>query len=134
MIENYEYNQTHNPLNPRVSLATIASIMGLISIALLLSVYLSILLGGIAITLALLTRDEKGTLYPQAKRAIVFGLVGLFGGYALIVTSFVTVFTDPEAHRMVNQYSEAVTGESFDTMFKRITDNLGVSFDIPANE
>ena len=134
MTESFEYNQSRNPLNPRVSMATIASITGLVSIALLLSVYLSIILGGVAVTLALLTRDSNGKLFPQAKRAIAFGLVGLFGGYALIVTSFVTVFTDPEAHRMVNQYSEAVTGESFDTMFKRITDNLGVSFDIPANE
>ncbi|WP_026657508.1 hypothetical protein [Butyrivibrio sp. AC2005] len=132
MTESFEYNRTHNPLNPRVTLATIASIIGLVSIALLLSVYFSIILGGIAITLAFLTRDEKGYLYPQAKRAIIFGLIGLFGGYALIVTSFVTVFTDPEAHKMVNQYSQAITGESFDDMFKEITNNLGIQFDIPA--
>ncbi|WP_408069948.1 hypothetical protein [Butyrivibrio sp. JL13D10] len=131
MTESFEYNRAHNPLNPRVSLATIASILGLVSIALLLSVYFSIILGGIAITLALLSRDENGMLFPQAKRGIIFGLIGLFGGYALLVSSFVTVFTDPEAHKMVNQYSEAITGQSFDDMFKEITDNLGVSINLP---
>lgn len=131
MTESFEYNRTHNPLNPRVTLATIASILGLVSIALLLSVYFSIILGGIAITLALLSRDENGILFPQARRAIIFGLVGLFGGYALIVTSFVTVFTDPEVHTMVNQYSEAIAGESFDDMLKEISGNLGITFAIP---
>lgn len=131
MTESYEYNQTHNPLNPRVSFATVASILGLISIALILSVYFSIILGGIAITMAFLSREQNGKLYPQAKRGIVFGLIGLIGGYALMVTSFVTVFTDPEAHRMVNQYSQAISGESFDDMVKEITDNLGISIDLP---
>ena len=131
MTESFEYNRTHNPLNPRVSLATIASIMGLISIALLLSVYLSVILGGLAITFAILSRDEKGFLYPQAKRAIIFGLVGLFGGYAIMVTSFVKVFTDPEAHRIADQISETYAGKDFNSMFKEFTDNLGISFDIP---
>lgn len=131
MNESFEYNQTHNPLNPRVSLATIASILGLVSIALLLSVYFSIILGGIAITLAFLSRDSAGKLYPQAKRGIIFGLIGLVGGYALMVSSFVTVFTDPEAHKMVNQYSQAISGESFDDMFKEIADSFGIEFDLP---
>ncbi|WP_156036162.1 hypothetical protein [Butyrivibrio sp. AE3004] len=131
MNESFEYNQTHNPLNPRVSMATIASIMGLISIALILSVYFSIILGGIAITLALLSRDSAGKLYPQAKRAIFFGLIGFVGGYALMITSFVTVFTDPEAHKMVNQYSQAISGESFDDMLEELTGGLGISIDLP---
>ena len=131
MNENFEYNQTHNPLNPRVGLATAASVLGLISIALILSAYFSIILGGIAITMAILSREAGGKLYPQAKRGILFGLIGLVGGYALMVTSFVTVFTDPEAHRMVNQYSEAISGESFDDMFKELTEGFGIKVDLP---
>ena len=131
MNENFEYNQTHNMLNPRVGFATAASVLGLISIALILSAYFSIILGGIAITMAILSRESNGKLYPQAKRGILFGLVGLVGGYALMVTSFVTVFTDPEAHRMVNQYSQAATGQSFDDMLEELTDNLGISIDLP---
>ncbi|WP_026528320.1 hypothetical protein [Butyrivibrio sp. VCD2006] len=131
MNENFEYNQTHNMLNPRVGFATAASVLGLISIALILSAYFSIILGGIAITMAILSRESNGKLYPQAKRGILFGLVGLVGGYALMVTSFVTVFTDPEAHRMVNQYSQAATGQSFDDMLEELTGNLGISIDLP---
>ena len=62
---------------------------------------------------------------------ILFGLVGLVGGYALMIASFVTVFTDPEAHKMVNQYSQAISGESFDDMFKELTNGLGISIDLP---
>lgn len=118
-------------LDPRVKFATAASVMGLISIALLVSVYFSIILGGIAITMAFLSRGTNGKLLPQAKRGILFGLVGLVGGYALMVTSFVTVFTDPEAHRMVNQYTYARFGESFDEMCKEFADSLGVEIDLP---
>ena len=131
MNENFEYNQTHNMLNPRVSFATAASVLGLISIALLFSVYFSIIVGGIAITMAFLSRGTDGKLFPQAKRGIIFGLIGLVGGYALMVTSFVTVFTDPEAHSLVNQYTEARFGESFDDLLKELAGSYGVQLDLP---
>ncbi len=129
MAEGYEYNQTHNPMNPRVALATTASIVGLISAALLLSVYFAIILGGIAIVIALLSRTAEGKLLPQAKRAIFFGAIGLIGGYFLMIQAFVSVFTDPETRAMVNQYSEAISGESFDDMLEDIQNSLGISFE-----
>lgn len=129
MIENFEYNQTHNQLNPRVSLATAASIIGLISAALLLSVYAAILLGGIAIVLALLSRDTAGKLLPQAKRAIIFGSIGIVGGYFLMANAMIAVFTDAETRSMVNQYSEAISGVSFDDMLKDIGSELGIKVD-----
>ncbi len=129
MVENYEYNQTHNQLNPRVSLATAASILGLISAALLLSVYVAIILGGIAIVLAFLSRDTEGKLLPQAKRAIIFGSIGVVGGYILMVNAMIAVFTDPETRAMVNQYSEAVGGVSFDDMLEEMESELGIKFD-----
>ena len=131
MNENYEYNQTHNMLNPRVGLATAASVLGLVSIVLIISGYFSIILGGIAITLAFLSRGFDGKLFPQAKRGIVLGLIGLVGGYALIVTSFVTVFTDPEAHSLVNQYTETRFGQSFDEMLTELAREYGISIDLP---
>jgi hypothetical protein len=131
MNENYEYNQTHNMLNPRVGFATLASILGLISIVLIISAYFSIILGGIAITIALLSRGLDGKLYPQARRGIIFGLIGLVGGYALMVTSFVTVFTDPEAHSLVNQYTQTRFGQSFDDMLSELAGEYGISIDLP---
>ena len=73
MVESYEYNKEHNTMNPRVAFATAAFIIGLISAALLLSVYFAIILGGIAIVMALLSRDSSGKLLQQARRAIIFG-------------------------------------------------------------
>ncbi len=128
MPESYEYNKAHNPLNPNVVMATMASTVGLIAVALLLTVYLSIILGGVAVVLAILSRGSDKKLLPQAKRGIVFGLIGMALGYFLLVQAFVTFFTDPEARTMVNKYSEAISGESFDDTLKDLQESLGFRF------
>ena len=128
-MESFEYNQTHNTLNPRVALATAASILGMIAVALLLSVYFAIILGGIAITLAFLSRGTDGKLLPQAKRALLFGSVGVIGGYFLMIQALVSVYTDPETRALVNQYSEAISGQSFDGMLEEIEQSLGLNFE-----
>ncbi len=127
MIEGYEYHQTHDTLNPRVAMATTASVMGLISIALLLSVYFAIILGGIAIVMAILSRSAEGKFLPQAKRGLIFGSIGLIGGYFIMVQAMVSVFTDAETRAMVNQYTESISGESFDEMLIEIQKNLGIT-------
>ena len=127
MNEGYEYNQIHNPMNPRVALATTASVLGLISVALLLSVYFAIILGGIAIVIAILSRGSDGKFLPQAKRALFFGAIGLLGGYFFMIQAFVAVFTDPETRAMVNQYSEAISGESFDDMLGEVMSSFGIT-------
>ncbi|MBE5858876.1 MAG: hypothetical protein E7301_01960 [Butyrivibrio sp.] len=129
MIESYEYNKTHNPLNPNVVMATAASTVGLISVALLLTVYLSIILGGIAVVLALLSRGSDKKLLPQAKRGIIFGTIGMAIGYFLLVQAFVTFFTDPEARTIVNKYSEAISGQSLDDSLKELKDSFGITFE-----
>ncbi len=128
MTDSFEFNQNHDQTNPRVALATAASVLALISVALLLSVYFAIILGGIAITLAFLSRGSDGRFLPQAKRALIFGTVGIVGGYFLMVQTFVSIFTDPETRALVNQYTQAVSGESFDDMLKEIGESLGVNF------
>lgn len=128
MTESYEYNQNHDMANPRVTLATTASVLALISVALLLSVYFAIIIGGIAIVLALLSRGSDGNFLPQAKRALIFGSVGVIGGYFLMIQAFVSVFTDPETRAMVNQYTEIISGQSFDDMLNEMGQDLGVDF------
>lgn len=129
MIESYEYNKEHNTMNPRVAFATAAFIISLISAALLLSVYFAIILGGIAIVMALLSRDSSGKLLPQARRAIIFGSVGLIGGYFILVQAVISMFVDPEVRALVNQYSLAISGESFDDTIQELENSLGIKFD-----
>ena len=129
MVESYEYNKEHNTMNPRVAFATAAFIISLISAALLLSVYFAIILGGIAIVMALLSRDSSGKLLPQARRAIIFGSVGLIGGYFLLVQAVISMFVDPEVRALVNQYSLAISGESFDDTIQELENSLGIKFD-----
>ena len=45
-----------------------------------------------------------------------------------MVQTFVSIFTDPETRALVNQYTQAVSGESFDDMLKEIGESLGVNF------
>ncbi len=128
MTESFEYNQTHNPLNPRVVLATTASTIGLVSIALIVSIYLAIILGGIAIVLAILSRGEDGKFLPQAKKAIGFGSVAIVISYILLVNSAISYFTDPELRKSVNKFSESISGESFDDTLNELGESLGISF------
>lgn len=128
MTESFEYNQTHNPLNPRVVLATTASTIGLVSIALIVSVYLSIILGGIAIVLAILSRGEDGKLLPQAKKAIGFGSVAIVISYVILVNSIISIMTDPELRNSVNKFSQSLYGESFDDTFNELGETFGITF------
>ena len=75
-------------------------------------------MGGVAVVLALLSKGTAAKLLPQAKRAIIFGSVAIVIGYAVLIGSFHTVLTDPEARRQVNIMSERMNGESFDDMLK----------------
>lgn len=117
-INNFNYNKTHNQLDKHVSLATFAMFVGLLGIPFCIFAYTGIIMGGVAVVLALLSKGTAAKLLPQAKRAIIFGSVAIVIGYAVLIGSFHTVLTDPEARRQVNIMSERMNGESFDDMLK----------------
>lgn len=116
---NYNYNMNHNPLNPRVSMATAASVIGVVAVGLSLTGYFGLIFGGIAIVLGLLTRSKEGRLLPQAKRAIGFGLVGLIIGIVVIANA-VSFVMKPEGRQQLNEYSQQIYGVTFDEMIEEI--------------
>ena len=120
---NYNYNMTHNDLDVHVRMASTALVMGLISVPLCFFMYTGIILGGIAVVFALLSKGTAQKLLPQAKKGIIYGTIGIVFGYAILVTSVHTMLTNPVAHEQLNRTSEQIYGESFDDMLKE----LGVS-------
>ncbi|MBQ2608907.1 MAG: hypothetical protein II586_00940 [Butyrivibrio sp.] len=117
---NYNYNKAHNELDSHVALATFARILGMFSIPLCLIFYTGIILGGVAVVLAILSKGIAKTFLPQAKKAIVLGSVGVVLGYFMMITSIHTVLTDPEQRQQLNIMSEQMYGTSFDEMLNDI--------------
>ncbi|MBR4831330.1 MAG: hypothetical protein IKZ97_01730 [Butyrivibrio sp.] len=115
---NFNYNKTHNELDKHVSLASFAMFLGLIGIPLGFLAYPGIIMGGVAIILALLSKGTLEKTLPQAKRAIVFGAIAVIGGYYILFSSVHAIMTDPETRREVNTISERLYDRSFDDMLK----------------
>jgi len=122
---NYEYNRLHNELDQHVVLAGTALVMGLISIPLCFFLNLGSTVGGIAIVLAILSKGTMEKLLPQAKKAIIYGTLGVVIGYGVFAYDLHAVLTKPEYRQQLNIMSEQMNGVSFDDMLK----DLGISLD-----
>ena len=73
-------------------------------------------------------RNSKGTLeklLPQAKKAIIYGSIGIIIGYGVFIYDMHTVLTDPQSRAQLNEISKQMNGVSFDEMLQE----LGVQLD-----
>jgi hypothetical protein len=122
---NYNYNRVHNPLDPHVKLAGTALVLGLASIPLCFFLNFGIIVGGVAIVLAILSKGTLERLLPQAKKAIIYGTLGVVIGYGVFAYSLYEIVTNPQARAEFNAMSEQMNGISFDDMLKE----LGVTLD-----
>ena len=107
------------------ALAGTALVMGLASIPLCLFLNLGIVIGGIAITLAILSKGTLEKLLPQAKKAIIYGAIGIVVGYAVFIYDMHTVLTDAEYRAQLNAVSKQMNGISFDDMLKELGVQIG---------
>lgn len=117
---NYNYNRAHNELDKHVNLATLSLVLGLISIPFCFFMYTGIILGGIAIVMAILSKGTAKKLLPQAKKGIFYGSIGVVLGYAVLISSIHNLVTDPTYRQQLNQFSEQYYGESMDDMLKEL--------------
>ena len=122
---NYNYNQAHNDLDYHVTLATAAMVAGLLSVPFCFMGYVGIILGGVAIVMALLSKGTAKKLLPQAKKAIFYGILGIIIGYAVVITSIHTFLTHPEMRQGVNQLYEQYYGVSFDETLEQLIGPTG---------
>ncbi len=121
---NYNYNKTHNELDKHVNMATMALILGLISIPFCFFLYTGIILGGMAIVFAILSKGTADKFLRQAKKGIIYGTIGIVLGYGIFVSNIHTLMTNPSYRQELNRVSEQVNGVSFDDMLKE----LGIDF------
>ena len=117
---NYDYNMTHNELDKHVNMASTALLMGLISIPLCFFLYTGIILGGMAILFAILSKGTADRFLSQAKKGIIYGTIGIVLGYGVLVSNFHTVLTNPDARQELNRMSEQLNGVSFDDMLQEL--------------
>ncbi len=122
---NYNYNRTHNDLDKHVALSGVALVIGLASIPLGFFLNLGVVLGGVAVTFAILSKGTMAKLLPQARKAIIYGVIGIVIGYIIFAYDIYTVFTDPTARQQLNAVSEQMNGISFDDMLR----DLGITID-----
>ena len=122
---NYDYNKAHNELDPHVAMAGTALILGLASIPLCFFLNIGVIIGGVAIVIALLSKGTSEKLLPQARRAIIFGILGIVIGYGVFFYDIHMVLTDPQYRQQLNAMSQQMNGVSFDDMLKELGVTLG---------
>ena len=120
--------RTPNPMDPAYNLAVLAIGLGISSVVLCMSGGLGLIMAGISIMMAILSKGNNKKMLPQAKKALAFSLIGIVAGYSVMISSFHTVMTDPSLRKQLNTISEEMNGISFDDMLKQIESDLGVSF------
>ena len=117
---NYNYNKAHNELDHHVNMASVSLVMGLISIPLCFFLYTGIILGGLAIVFAILSKGTTQKLLAQAKKGIIYGTLGIVLGYSIIAYNLHAVMTNPTYRQELNRVSEQMNGVSFDDMLKEL--------------
>ena len=122
---NYDYNRTHNELDLHVAMAGAALIAGLASIPLCFFLNIGVVVGGVAIVLALLSKGSAEKLLPQARRAIIFGAIAMVLGYVVFFYDIHMVLTDPQYREQLNNMSMQMNGVSFDDMLRELGVTLG---------
>lgn len=124
------YNSIPPVKHPGSSFATAALILGLLSVmtAFMGTVYPPLVFGGLAIILAILSRGCDPKYLTNAKIGLISGITGLIANVAVIASAFLLIYTNPqiqeEFHTTLNQYYEAVYGESFDDALEEIMEAL----------
>jgi predicted histidine transporter YuiF (NhaC family) len=96
----YQYYGQENPYRPPYSdkrsssMTTAAMILGVASLVTCTCLYVSVVCGGMAILLALLSKGGEMTLSHNAKLALGFGIAGLCATVLLYGISFATILQE----------------------------------------
>lgn len=132
------YYSTPNPSfrNPGMAMATASLLLGLASFFTMLTVFLPLLCGGLAILFALLSKGYGKKMVSQAKIGLVCGIGGLCITAMMVGSSMAMLLSNPDMmveigqqydtvmEDMYGQPTEDIYGTSFEDMMKEYTDML----------
>ncbi len=122
--------------NPGMAMATASLLLGAASFFTILSVFLPLALGGLAILFALLSKGYGKKMLTQAKIGFVCGIGGLSVTAVLFTSSVAMLLSDPDLmieigqqyddaiEGMYGQSTEELYGESFEDIMKQYADML----------
>ena len=106
-------NLTNKPLpNSFARTAKILGIIALISVF-TFTVYPAMILGALAIILAILSKGIEKGMHDNAKLGVITGIIALVMNVVIIGSSFYMIFTQPELRQQFNEMYESIYGESF---------------------
>jgi len=115
-MDSIDLEQINNSVEPNQKLYIACFVLGILTIvtAIMMTVYIPFVLGGVGIILGILSKGQLLHLPKQAEIGISAAIVGLVLNIVIMVSSFYTVFTNPEAYSQFNSTFEQVYGESFE--------------------
>lgn len=107
---------------PNQGFVTASLILGILTVmtAVMMTVYIPFILGGISIILAILSKGKLPRLPKMAQKGIIISIAGIILNIVIVVGSFYTVFHNPQARAEFDTMFEQVYGESFDEMVQDI--------------
>lgn len=108
------------------SMAMAAMTLGILSLILAFTctLYPTMLCGGLAIILALLSKGTDARMHSNAKTGIIMAIIGLVFNVMILFASLMLIFSPmavPEYREEFNHMYEQIYGESFDDTLKEIT-------------
>ncbi|MBR5800350.1 MAG: hypothetical protein IKY23_09855 [Lachnospiraceae bacterium] len=109
-----------------LTMASAALIFGAGALLTLLTVFLPLVLGSLAIVLALLSKGSEKKMLTQAKVGFGCGIAGLSMVLALLGSTYALMFTHPEMLPEAGRMVDTMYEETYDT---KTEDILGFSYE-----
>lgn len=106
--------------SPGLSMATAAMFLGLAAMVTTMTVFLPLILGGLAIILALLSKGYGRKMIIQAKVGMICGIFGLAVVGVIIFSVLATMISNPDLLIQIGQQYDAMYenlyGQSFESL------------------
>ncbi len=116
--------RTNQPLVPPNTFARAAMTLGGIALVSVFTftIFPSVILGSLALILALLSRGAELKMHPTAKTATILASIAFVANIVIVGGSFALVFGDNATHDMLNDTYEEMYGITYDEFLEGIMD------------
>ena len=100
--------------------------LGITSIIFYSTGFIAIILGGVAIVLALLSRGNSKKLTRKAVIGLVIGIIGVSITYITVAVIAYRIFTDPSVVAVVEAFRQSNTIDNYNNLYDAIMNSTGV--------
>ena len=107
--------------NSMAKAAQVCGVIGIISIFTMM-IYPAIVLGSMAIILALLSRGSESKLPDKARKGLTTGIIALVVDLSVVIVGVALIFSDGPYKQEINSISKQMYGQTFDDMLQDAMD------------